>query len=129
MKKTVITLAVVFTITASCKKNSENSWMLSNESADSTAAVQETATDEVQEETHRYVAEDGTNAHVTFGNSAEGNHIIIYSNNKTIRADEKEKLPNGAVYRTHDIEVRSEDNLITITQENNVIELKKAGTP
>lgn len=129
MKKSVIIFAVSLAFTASCTKESGNSGVIKNKSSDSTTAVVQEAAPEVQEETHRYVAEDGTNANVTFGTAEDGNYISILSNNKTIRANEKEKLPNGAVYETHDIVVRSEDNRITITQENNIIELKKAGTP
>ncbi len=79
-----------------------------------------------KEKTFRYVAEDGSSALVTFIETDKGNAISIRSNNKTITLDQKDSDGNMTVYGNEDIEVRSEGNNVTITQGNNVIELRKA---
>ena len=78
------------------------------------------------EHTERYVADDGSSALVTFKNSDKGNSISIRSNNKTIVAAQKDSDGKTHVYHNQDIEIKSENDKVTITQGNNMIELKKA---
>ena len=134
----VITAAVIMT---ACKKETGNTAVIEKENTevevtnnngdvDSTYASEKTVEDvngEVQEHSYRYVAEDGSNAHVTFTNSDAGNYISITSNKKTIKVKQKEAWAKGAIYEENGIEVKSEGDNITITQDGNVIELKKAG--
>ena len=81
---------------------------------------------EMQEHTYRYVAEDGSNALVTFSNSDTEHKITVKSNNKTIVADQTEAWAKGAIYKNGDITIKSSNDSVKITQGNNVIELKKA---
>lgn len=78
------------------------------------------------EYTHRYVAEDGSSALVTFKNSKEGNTISVMSNKKTITIPQKDSDGTVTVYEKDGIIIKSENNLVTISQGNNVISLKKA---
>ncbi len=88
----------------------------------------ETAINEhaVAETTYRYVAEDGSSAHVTFGEDANGQYITILSNNKTIRIKHSEQTPDSEIYREHDIVVTSKEETVTIEQEGSIITLKRA---
>ena len=133
--------AITIVSLTSCNKESGNTGVIVKENVetnvtksddgivDSTLAIEKTTkTDnaEVQEYTYRYVAEDGSSAHVTFTNTDNGNFITIKSNGKTIKVKQKEAWAKGAIYEENGIEVKSEGDKVTITQDNNVIELKKA---
>ena len=73
------------------------------------------------------MAEDGSSALVKFTSSGkDGNYISITSNKKTIKVKQKETTPNGAVYEENSVLVKSEGDKVTIEQDGNVIELKKA---
>ncbi|TXF76290.1 hypothetical protein [Chryseobacterium sp.] len=114
MKKLIyLASAVVLSFTLSCKKNP-----VKTEATVSTSA--ETG------KTLRYVGDDGSSALVTFSKTDKGNTISIRSNNKTINLPEKKVTPDGTVYGNYDIEAKSADSIITITQGTNVISLKKA---
>lgn len=142
MKKLIYVLsAFILTAAYSCKKNTEgNKSVIVNEqsattidstngsseipmTADKTSAI---TTSDMKEVTERYVAEDGSSALVTFRNSDQGNSISIRSNNKTIALPQKDSDGNATVYENQDIVVKSENDMVTITQGNNVISLKKA---
>ncbi len=100
-----------------------------NGKTDSTFSAEKTVKDGnlvESEHTERYVADDGSSALVTFKNSDKGNSISIRSNNKTIVAAQKDSDGKTQVYHNQDIEIKSENDKVTITQGNNVIELKKA---
>lgn len=142
MKKFFLSAAALLLITAiSCKKSTdgnknviveekvENTVTDDNGKTDSTYSAEKTVKNGnsvVSEHTDRYVAEDGSSALVTFINSDKGNSISIRSNNKTIVAEQKDSDGNTHVYHNQDIEIKSENDKVTITQGNNVIELKKA---
>lgn len=141
MKKNFLMLSMPALIIMSCSKQEGNkgvivleeatdSVVISNEGTVdslSTTSVPTAANGEIQEHTYRYVATDGSNAHVKFVNSDKENYITVTSNKKTIRADQTEALAKGAIYKNDDIEIKSEGDNISITQGNSVIELKKAG--
>ena len=133
MKKTILIAAsCMLIITFSCTKNTEgNKSVIQQENGysadlpeDSMVVTNPLATnnENAQEYTERYVAEDGSSALVTFKNTDEEKTISIRSNNKTISAPQKE----AGVYGNFDITIEAKNDSITITQENNVILLKKA---
>ncbi|MBW8361556.1 MAG: hypothetical protein K0M56_05140 [Kaistella sp.] len=114
MKKLIyIASAVALSFTLGCNKNPEKT-----EETESTPAK--------TGKTVRYVGDDGSSALVTFNKTDKGNTISIRSNNKIINLPEKEVTADGTVYGNYDIEAKSTDSLITITQGTNVISLKKA---
>ncbi len=117
MKKTVMVLAAMMVM--ACGKEGGNSGVIKEDPA---AVSQQTP----DEETSRYVAEDGSSAHVTFGDSVDGKYISIRSNNKTIRVKHETATDSGDIYREHDITVTATDSLVTIDQAGAVIELRKA---
>ncbi len=141
MRKVIISGIALSLITINCKKETGNSGVIKQENTevsviknngvvDSTTSSEtytKDANGEVQEHTYRYVAEDGSSAHVKFTNSTkDGNYISITSNKKTIKVKQKEAWAKGAIYEENGVIVKSEGDKITIEQENNIIELKKA---
>lgn len=129
MRKVIIS-AIAFSLFAiSCKKESGNDSILKADSITATTVTSESngISTQTQEHTYRYVAEDGSSAHVKFTNSTkDGNYISITSNKKTIKVKQKEAWAKGAIYEENGVIVKSEGDKITIEQENNIIELKKA---
>ena len=89
---------------------------------DSLAEIPTTVDQTAAEYTERYVGDDGSSALVTFKNTDEEKSISIRSNNKTISAPQKEV----GVYGNFDITIETKNDSIMITQEKNVIYLKKA---
>lgn len=80
----------------------------------------------ITEEKFRYVAEDGSNTHITFINDNGNEKIKIFSNNKTITLPKTNTTTEGNLYAEHDIEVRTYGDSLSITQGNAIILLKKA---
>lgn len=138
MKKIFILAASsLLLLSFSCKKNTEgNKSIIKQESGysadlpkDSMTAPATTTAGEntnAPEYTERYVADDGSSALVTFKNTPKEKTISIRSNNKTISAPQKEAWPKGGVYGNFDITIVAKNDSVTITQEKNVIHLKKA---
>ncbi|MGA9213592.1 hypothetical protein [Kaistella sp.] len=136
MKKAfVMAASCMLLLTSSCKKSTDgNKNVIKQDNGYSenlpTDSVTTLSTDAIttnaQEYTERYVGEDGTSALVTFKNMPKEKTISIRSNNKTISAPQKEVSPKGTIYGDFDITIVSKNDSITITQENNVIHLKKA---
>ena len=138
MKKTfIIATSSLLLLTFSCKKSTEgNKSVISQENEYSpdlpkdTMNIAANQTDEAdyntKDYTDRYVADDGTSALVTFNNTEKVKTISIRSNNKTITTPQTEALPNGGIYKDFDITIVAKNDSITITQEKNVILLKKA---
>ena len=131
MNKIIFILAV--SMLMACKKESGNTGVIVKDGSSSVATTDSLPADTsgesstaVREETYRYVADDGSSAHVTFGTSDDGKYISIRSNNKTINVKHKETTAVGDVYGEHDIIVNAEGDSLTITQAGNVIALKKA---
>lgn len=110
MKKSILILSILsLLMNFSCKKSTDGNKNIL-----------------VAERTYRYIAEDNSSALVTFTNSDKGNIISIRSNNKTITLPQKDSDGEITVYENDGIEVKSEENRITITQGNIVISLRKA---
>lgn len=138
MKKTFIIAATsLLILTLSCEKTTEGnksvikqengySEDLPKDSLDIAAKPSDGTQDNLQEYTERYVGEDGTSALVTFKNTDKEKTISIRSNNKTISAPQKEAWAKGGVYGDFDITIVAKNDSITITQDKNVILLKKA---
>ena len=142
MKKSVLIISsVAFLAIFSCKKSTDGNKNViveenvtenvsnNNGKVDSTYSVEKTVKNgdsQFQEYTYRYVADDGSSALVTFKNSDEENTISIKSNNKTITLPQKEAWAKGAIYSDGEIEVKSENDSVIITQGNAVIGLRKA---
>ncbi len=140
MKRQILVLGAAMLFLVGCKKESGNQNVIKQENVETTVTnnngvidsttssskIVKNGDQETQEYTYRYVAEDGSSANVTFTNSDAGNYVSIRSNNKTIRVKQKEAWAKGAIYEENGVEVKSEGDNITITQGNNVIELRKA---
>ena len=135
MKKTIfIAASSALLLITSCTKSSEgNKSVIKQENGYSEDLSKDTLTiaggtdnTNSKEYTERYVGEDGTSALVTFKNTDKEKNISIRSNNKTISAPQKEATENVRTYGNFDIEIVAKNDSITITQENNVIVLKKA---
>ena len=135
MKKTILIAASsALLVISSCTKSSEgNKSVIKQEngysedlSKDTLTVAGETDNTDAQEYTERYVGEDGTSALVTFKNTDKEKNISIRSNNKTISAPQKEATEKVRTYGDFDITIVAKNDSITITQEDNVIVLKKA---
>ena len=135
MKKTILIAASsALLVISSCTKSSEgNKSVIKQEngysedlSKDTLTVAGETDNTDSQEYTERYVGEDGTSALVTFKNTDKEKNISIRSNNKTISAPQKEATEKVRTYGDFDITIVAKNDSITITQEDNVIVLKKA---
>ena len=124
MKKLIFLIgAIVLMSNVSCNKSADgNKGVLVENSAENTTKVDSLN----QENTDRYVAEDGSAALVTFKNSGDEKSISISSNKLTIKAPQTEALANGGIYKDHDYEIVAKNDSVTITQGDNVILLKKA---
>ena len=131
MKNTlIIALTSMLLLSLSCEKNTEgNKSVIKQENEysedlpkDSLAEIPTTVDQTAAEYTELYVGDDGSSALVTFKNTDEEKSISIRSNNKTISAPQKEV----GVYGNFDITIETKNDSIMITQENNVIYLKKA---
>lgn len=121
-------------LTLSCNKNTEGnksiikqengySADLPKDSVDMTDQIT-SGNENAKEYTDRYVGADGTSTLVTFNN--EEKTISIRSNNKTIAAPQKEVSSAGTTYGNYDFTILVKDDSIKITQEDNIILLKKA---
>lgn len=135
MKKTVLLAASsILMLALSCNKNTEGnksvikqengySADLPKDSVDMTDQIT-SGNENAKEYTDRYVGTDGTSTLVTFNN--EEKTISIRSNNKTIAAPQKEVSSAGTTYGNYDFTILVKDDSIKITQEDNIILLKKA---
>lgn len=121
MKKTIF-FAAAFLAVVACNKTEGNKNVLSTD----TLTVSTDSTSFHTENKYRYVAEDGSNANVTFVNSDKENYIVVESNNSTLRGTQSEVWAKGAIYTNQDVEIKSQGDSITITQGDNIIELKRA---
>ena len=135
MKKTILFAASsMLMLTFSCNKNTEgNKSVIKQENGYSSDLPEDTVdvsdrlsagNESAKEYTDRYVGEDGTSALVTFNNKKKT--ISIRSNNKTIEAPQKDVSAAGTTYGNYDFTILVKNDSIKITQEDNVILLKKA---
>ena len=121
MKNIFYSIAIIgLMMNIGCNKSTEGN---KNVLKENVAAKNDSA---VSTSTKRYVAEDGTNALVTFTDSDKENSISVRSNGKTISAAQKSKTEDGGVYSNFDFEIVSKKDTVTITQGQNVIVLVKA---
>ena len=137
MKKSLIIAASsLILMTVSCKKDTTGNKSIIKEengySADlpkdsiTVAEPSQVENTNAPEYTDRYVGNDGSSALVTFKNTDKEKLISIRSNNKTIEAPLKMETDNERTYRNFDFEIVAQKDSITITQGDNVIQLKKA---
>lgn len=139
MKKTIVVFTLLSLFVYSCnKQESGNKSIIKDENItitnkngeiDSTVSTKTEMKDgesNFREESFRYVAEDGSSAKVTFVDTNNVNYITIFSNGKTIKADFKENKGSSKIYKNQDVEIKSDGDDLTITQGNNLIELRKA---
>lgn len=129
MRKIIVAALAFSMVAVGCKKESGNTGVLKADSDTTTTVTADSngASAQTQEQTYRYVAEDGSSALVKFTSSGkDGNYISITSNKKTIKVKQKETTANGAVYEENSVLVKSEGDNVTIEQDGNVIELTKA---
>lgn len=126
MKIYTISAILLLMLSTSCKKQETgNQGVIVKDPVENTANTSGSST-APQEHVYRYLAEDGTAAKVTFSNSDRGNFITVFSNNKGIKAEQTEAWAKGAIYINADVEIRSAGDSLTITQGNQVIELRRA---
>ena len=137
MKKAILFAATsMLMLLFSCTKNTEgNKSVIKQENGYSADLPKDTVVvtnqitagnESAKEYTDRYVGEDGTSALVTFKNTDTDKTISIRSNNKTISAPQKEVSAAGTTYGNYDFTILVKNDSIKITQEDNVILLKKA---
>lgn len=121
MKKIIVPVMTVLLLTAySCKKSTDGNKNVVIADSMSQNSLTEGS---INEHTDRYVAEDGSSTLVTFTNEDGKKSISIASNKMTIKAPETEV---ANVYADHDYTIAAKNDSVTITQGNNVIQLKKA---
>lgn len=122
MKNSISILAVFLLVaTTSCKKSTDGNKNVISEHVTQNAAAP-------SEHTDRYVAEDGSSALVTFTNTGTEKNISINSNKMTIKAEQKDLGATDGVYSNYDYMIVAKNDSVTITQGQNVITLKKAGS-
>ena len=139
MKKTIVVFTLLSLFLYSCnKQESGNKSIIKDENItitnkngeiDSTVSTKTEIKDgesNFRKESFRYVAEDGSSAKVTFVDTNNENYITIFSNGKTIKADFKENKGSSKIYKNQDVEIKTDGDDLTITQGNNLIELRKA---
>lgn len=121
MKKLVYVItSIIFCSVISCKKNTEgNKNVLIKDSVEKNGS----ATNMNSEQTGRYVAEDGSATLVTFKNNNGEKSIEIASNKMTIKAPMTDK---EGIYEDYNYKISAKNDSVTITQGDNVIQLKKA---
>ena len=121
MKKLIKLVPVIVLLsTVSCNKSSDGNKGVLVEQSPENNMKKDSLTNE---QTDRYVAEDGSSAFVTFKYSVDQNSISISSNKMTIKAPQTEV---AGVYEDHDYKIIAKNDSVKITQGNNVILLKKA---
>lgn len=126
MKIQIFCAAFAGLVLLSCSdKNAGNSAVIKSESS-ATDSAGSNNDNVISEQPVRYVAEDGSSAHVTFGQNDEGKIIRVRSNNKTIAAPLLRSSDDAEIYGSHDMEIKSANDSVIITQGDNVITLKKA---
>lgn len=126
MKIQLFCAAFAGLVLLSCSdKNAGNSAIIKSETSATDSAVAN-AENVAGEQAVRYVADDGSSAHVTFGQNDDGKIISVKSNNKTIAAPLLRSSDGAEIYGSHDMEIKSANDSVIITQGDNVITLKKA---
>lgn len=121
MKKSTIVLGLfVFGLSVNCSKEQGHANLKTQET------LEKLDVQELKEKKFRYVAEDGTNAHVSFIKEKGKEKIKVHSNNKTISIPKTHSEDGLDRYSEYDIEIVSMGDSLTITQGDHIISLKKA---
>lgn len=121
--KTILVTSIVSLALVSCQKEAKSN------QTDSTLTTTDTIAStipEVETETYRYVAIDGSNTNVTFTDTEPNDLITVKSAQLTLTVPKTEELGDRDIYREGDIEIVKTGDSLYITQGTNVIELKKA---
>ena len=121
--KSILVTSIVSLALVSCQKEAKSN------QTDSTLTTTDTIAStipEVETETYRYVAIDGSNTNVTFTDTEPTDLITVKSAQLTLTVPKTEELEDRDIYREGDIEIVKTGDSLYITQGTNVIELKKA---
>ena len=121
--KSIFVTSIVSLALVSCQKEAKSN------QTDSTLTTTDTIAStipEVETETYRYVAIDGSNTNVTFTDTEPNDLITVKSAQLTLTVPKAEELGDREIYREGDIEIVKTGDSLYITQGTNVIELKKA---
>lgn len=121
--KSILVTSIVSLALVSCQKEAKSN------QTDSTLTTTDTIAStipEVETETYRYVAIDGSNTNVTFTDTEPNDLITVKSAQLTLTVPKAEELGDRDIYREGDIEIVKTGDSLYITQGTNVIELKKA---
>lgn len=121
--KSILVTSIVSLALVSCQKEAKSN------QTDSTLTTTDTIAStipEVETETYRYVAIDGSNTNVTFTDTEPNDLITVKSAQLTLTVPKTEELGDRDIYREGDIEIVKTGDSLYITQGTNVIELKKA---
>lgn len=121
--KSILVTSIVSLALVSCQKEAKSN------QTDSTLTTTDTIAStipEVETETYRYVAIDGSNTNVTFTDTEPNDLITVKSAQLTLTVPKAEELGDREIYREGDIEIVKTGDSLYITQGTNVIELKKA---
>lgn len=121
--KSILVTSIVSLALVSCQKEAKSN------QTDSTLTTTDTIAStipEVETETYRYVAIDGSNTNVTFTDTEPTDLITVKSAQLTLTVPKTEELGDRDIYREGDIEIVKTGDSLYITQGTNVIELKKA---
>lgn len=121
--KSILVTSIVALALVSCQKEAKSN------QTDSTLTTTDTIAStipEVETETYRYVAIDGSNTNVTFTDTEPNDLITVKSAQLTLTVPKAEELGDRDIYREGDIEIVKTGDSLYITQGTNVIELKKA---
>lgn len=121
--KSILVTSIVSLALVSCQKETKSNH------TDSTLTTTDTIAStipEVETETYRYVAIDGSNTNVTFTDTEPNDLITVKSAQLTLTVPKAEELGDRDIYREGDIEIVKTGDSLYITQGTNVIELKKA---
>ena len=121
--KSILVTSIVTLALVSCQKEAKSN------QTDSTLTTTDTIAStipEVETETYRYVAIDGSNTNVTFTDTEPNDLITVKSAQLTLTVPKTEELGDRDIYREGDIEIVKTGDSLYITQGTNVIELKKA---
>ena len=141
MKKSLLVLGAVLTLTAiSCKKSeSGNKSVIKTDSSETVitdtngkidSVTQSSSTVDINgQKTEKtdfvYKATDGTLVKVVFKNDPKENTVAITSNKKTFTLPKSETKGDETIYKKDDMTARVKGDSLHLEQGNNIIELKR----
>lgn len=141
MKKEILIAFCSLALIIGCKKSEDGNKGIISESestqtkiTDENGKIDSTTTTSIEKnidgrkmdtESIPYKAEDGSRAKATFVNTDKSSTIMIEANNKKFQLDRKTLTSEGAVYERKGISAEVKGDSLFITQDNNVIHLRK----